>query len=187
MSCGITGPSAPTRPASVHLAEFPEPDPRWDDDQRDARWDETAQTPRADLDRARRPEKDQDDRQRPGGEGADRHQAARSLVAPSGSCWRRFATSRRSKSSPTPRPPSRSSRPSAPRIRQVRAMLELSAHRRPERPASHTLRAVRAGARGNRELPLDWLSEASSPGRRSGLSGHRVAAESAVRSHRKFG
>ena len=26
--------------SSVHLAEFPEPDPRWDDEARDARWDE---------------------------------------------------------------------------------------------------------------------------------------------------
>jgi isoleucyl-tRNA synthetase len=34
------GPSAPSRPASVHLAEFPEPNPQWDDDQRDAHWDE---------------------------------------------------------------------------------------------------------------------------------------------------
>ncbi len=33
-------PAAPGKPASVHLAEFPEPDPRWDDDARDARWDE---------------------------------------------------------------------------------------------------------------------------------------------------
>src|SRR5262249_42163848 len=26
--------------SSIHLTEFPEPDPRWDDDARDARWDE---------------------------------------------------------------------------------------------------------------------------------------------------
>jgi isoleucyl-tRNA synthetase len=31
-------PKSPDRPASVHLAEFPEPDPRWDDPARDARW-----------------------------------------------------------------------------------------------------------------------------------------------------
>src|SRR5262249_39912014 len=28
------------KPPSVHLAEFPEPDTRWDDPERDARWDE---------------------------------------------------------------------------------------------------------------------------------------------------
>ena len=44
----------------------------------------TAQTPRANLDRARGPEKEQDDRQRPGGESADRHQPAGSLVTGSG-------------------------------------------------------------------------------------------------------
>jgi isoleucyl-tRNA synthetase len=33
-------PKAPEQPSSVHLAEFPKADPRWDDDQRDARWDE---------------------------------------------------------------------------------------------------------------------------------------------------
>lgn len=31
-------PKAADRPASVHLAEFPEPDPRWDDAERDTRW-----------------------------------------------------------------------------------------------------------------------------------------------------
>jgi isoleucyl-tRNA synthetase len=31
-------PKSPDRPASVHLAEFPEPDPQWDDPARDARW-----------------------------------------------------------------------------------------------------------------------------------------------------
>ena len=33
-------PATPTGPASVHLAEFPEPNSQWDDDHRDARWDE---------------------------------------------------------------------------------------------------------------------------------------------------
>ena len=33
-------PAKPGEAASVHLAEFPEPDARWDDDQRDARWEE---------------------------------------------------------------------------------------------------------------------------------------------------
>ena len=31
-------PAGPHKPASVHLAEFPQPDPRWDDSNRDARW-----------------------------------------------------------------------------------------------------------------------------------------------------
>ena len=31
-------PAGPSKPASVHLAEFPEPNPQWDDDKRDARW-----------------------------------------------------------------------------------------------------------------------------------------------------
>jgi isoleucyl-tRNA synthetase len=31
-------PGGPERPASVHLAEWPEPDPAWDDEARDARW-----------------------------------------------------------------------------------------------------------------------------------------------------
>jgi isoleucyl-tRNA synthetase len=34
------GPATPARPVSVHLAEFPEPNPKWDDDPRDARWAE---------------------------------------------------------------------------------------------------------------------------------------------------
>jgi isoleucyl-tRNA synthetase len=34
------GPASADRAASVHLAEFPVPDPRWDDTNRDARWDE---------------------------------------------------------------------------------------------------------------------------------------------------
>jgi len=33
-------PATPDKPPSVHLAEFPEPDPQWDDTERDARWDE---------------------------------------------------------------------------------------------------------------------------------------------------
>ena len=33
-------PAAGGQRSSVHLAEFPEPDPRWDDDQRSARWEE---------------------------------------------------------------------------------------------------------------------------------------------------
>jgi isoleucyl-tRNA synthetase len=33
-------PAAPDKPTSVHLAEFPEADPRWDDDRRDARWEQ---------------------------------------------------------------------------------------------------------------------------------------------------
>ncbi len=33
-------PAAPSKPASVHLAEFPEANPNWDDEKRDARWDE---------------------------------------------------------------------------------------------------------------------------------------------------
>ena len=33
-------PAAGRTRSSVHLAEFPEPDPRWDDEKRDARWDE---------------------------------------------------------------------------------------------------------------------------------------------------
>ena len=33
-------PAGPEGRSSVHLAEFPEPDPRWDDAARDARWDE---------------------------------------------------------------------------------------------------------------------------------------------------
>jgi isoleucyl-tRNA synthetase len=33
-------PAKPGKPASVHLAEFPEPNSQWDDDKRDARWDE---------------------------------------------------------------------------------------------------------------------------------------------------
>ena len=32
-------PAAQTRPASIHLAEFPEAEPEWDDPTRDARWD----------------------------------------------------------------------------------------------------------------------------------------------------
>jgi len=33
-------PAPPEGRSSVHLAEFPEPDPQWDDDARDRRWDE---------------------------------------------------------------------------------------------------------------------------------------------------
>ena len=33
-------PVSSSGPSSVHLAEFPEPDPRWDDRARDARWDD---------------------------------------------------------------------------------------------------------------------------------------------------
>src|SRR5205814_8865306 len=33
-------PAPPEGRSSVHLAEFPEPDPQWDDDARDTRWDE---------------------------------------------------------------------------------------------------------------------------------------------------
>ena len=33
-------PAAAGKPASVHITEFPEADPRWDDDERDGRWDE---------------------------------------------------------------------------------------------------------------------------------------------------
>jgi isoleucyl-tRNA synthetase len=33
-------PSTPLKLANVHLTEFPAPDPQWDDDRRDARWDE---------------------------------------------------------------------------------------------------------------------------------------------------
>jgi isoleucyl-tRNA synthetase len=33
-------PGTAAKLANVHLAEFPAPDPQWDDDQRDARWDE---------------------------------------------------------------------------------------------------------------------------------------------------
>jgi isoleucyl-tRNA synthetase len=33
-------PKAPEQPASVHLTEFPEADPKWDDEERDTRWDE---------------------------------------------------------------------------------------------------------------------------------------------------
>ena len=57
---------------------------------------------RADLDRARGLRKEQDDRQRPGGEGADRDQPARIAGCPIASCWRRSATFRRSRSSPIP-------------------------------------------------------------------------------------
>ncbi len=32
-------PAGAASPASVHLTEFPEPDPQWDDPKRDARWD----------------------------------------------------------------------------------------------------------------------------------------------------
>jgi isoleucyl-tRNA synthetase len=34
------GPAGADRPANVHLALFPEPDPRWDDEKRDARWED---------------------------------------------------------------------------------------------------------------------------------------------------
>ena len=45
---GVVG--LPARPArtsrpSVHLAEFPEPDPRWDDADRDARWEDLLERP----------------------------------------------------------------------------------------------------------------------------------------------
>ncbi len=33
-------PATPDKPPSVHLAEFPQADPRWDDDKRDALWDQ---------------------------------------------------------------------------------------------------------------------------------------------------
>jgi isoleucyl-tRNA synthetase len=33
-------PATPDKPSSIHLAEFPEADSRWDDGPRDARWDE---------------------------------------------------------------------------------------------------------------------------------------------------
>jgi isoleucyl-tRNA synthetase len=33
-------PASASKPASVHLTDFPEPDPRWDNQERDAHWDE---------------------------------------------------------------------------------------------------------------------------------------------------
>ncbi len=36
-------PASPDKAPSVHLAEFPEPDPRWDDEARAARWEERLQ------------------------------------------------------------------------------------------------------------------------------------------------
>ena len=128
-------PATPGKPASVHLAEFPEPNPRWDDDKRDARWDELLQASRANLDCARRSEKEQNNRQRPGGEGGDHHQPPRALVTGSGfvgDALQRLGgrDCRRSQGH------RRANHGRALLACQVRAMLELSAHGRPECRAS---------------------------------------------------
>ena len=144
---GLPARRAPTSRASVHLAEFPEPDPRWDDASARCPLGRAARAPRAGARRARRPAEEQADRQCPGGQGHDRHHSARAAGCPIASCWRRSASSRKSRSSPTPRPRSR------PIIgRAIAATPSASAAGTIGRPsakrrASDALRAVCAGGR----------------------------------------
>ena len=125
-------PAGPEEPASVHLAEFPEPDPRWDDEARDARWEELLAAPRAGPRRARRPAEEQADRQRPGGQGPDRDHPSRPLAARSraaGDALHRLGGRDRRRAIRSDAVGHR--RQVA--VRQVRAMLELSVQRRPAR------------------------------------------------------
>ena len=130
--------------SSVHLAEFPEPDPRWDDEQRDARWDELIAPPRAGAGGARGPAEGEGHRQRPGGPGPDRDRPARALAArPRAAGHALHRLGGRDRRRPRRRDRGRPGRAVA--LSQVRALLELSPDRRPRRRASDALRALRAG------------------------------------------
>ena len=131
-------PATPSKPASVHLAEFPAPNPEWDDDKRDARWDELLKLREQILIALEGSEKEQNDRQRPGGEGGDRHQPPGPLVTGSraiGDALQRLGGRNRRRS----RGHRRTNHGRALFACQVRAMLELSAHGRPECRTSYAL------------------------------------------------
>ena len=87
--------------SSVHLTEFPEPDPRWDDEQQDARWAELIalrEQVLVALEGLRKEKVIGSARRR----GSGSRPPGPSAGSPIASCSRRSASSRRSRSSPTP-------------------------------------------------------------------------------------
>ena len=128
-------PATPDKPAERSPGGVPRGRPRVGRRRARCPLGRAAQAPRANLDRARRSEEEQADRQRPGGQGPDRHQPAGALAAGSraaGDALHRLGGRDRRR----PRGRRRVRHGRAISLRQVRAVLELSADRRPERRPS---------------------------------------------------
>ena len=135
-------PAGPEGRSSVHLAEFPEPDPRWDDESFNARWDELIQLREQvlialeGLRKAKQIGSAQEAKVRIATSRPDRWLPDRDLLATL--C---IVSEVEIVAEPTADDRDRSSRTL--HIRQVRTMLELPAQCRPERRASDALRALR--------------------------------------------
>ncbi len=140
-------PAGPESRSSVHLTDFPEPEPRWDDPARDCALGRADPPPRANPFRTGRPEEDEADRQRPGGQGPDHDQPSRPLAARSraaGDALHRLGRRDRRRSFGG----RRDGASRAVVLCQMRTVLELSVRSRPGRRAPDSLRAVRQGDLG---------------------------------------
>ena len=131
-------PATPGKPASVHLAEFPEPNAQWDDDRRDARWDELLKLREQILIALEGLRKNKT---------IGSAQEAKVAIAtsrpdhwlPDRELLATLCNVSEVEIVADPKATGRADHGRALLACQVRAMLELSAHRRPERRASHVV------------------------------------------------